>query len=66
MSNEIKRIPFGGGNPLDEKMSKAVIHNNTIYLAGTTAADDVVDRQAGNLCDFYIKKGKKKSEERIQ
>ena len=43
----ISRVPFGGGNALDQKMSKAVIHNNTIYLAGTTADDDVVDRQAG-------------------
>jgi len=43
---DIKRVPFGGGNPLDQKMSKAVIHNNTIYLAGTTAEDDVVDRKA--------------------
>lgn len=52
-NSEIKRIPFEEGDPMNQKMSKAVIHNNTIYLAGVTAADDVVDRQAGTYIIDY-------------
>lgn len=49
MSQTIQRVAFGGGDPLDMKMSKAVIHNNTIYLAGTTASDELVEKNAGML-----------------